>query len=503
MLARRRPWRLNTLTMPTRLLLALAVLALLGPWAARADTAAPRARQVILFIADGASWGTWDIASYWTHGRKGQQPYDRFAVKLGMLTVPLNTANTPTLNDTATVRYEPARAWRITPDAAPDAAPVRDRPGPFDGYYYLKRDYTDSAAAATALASGAKTYNNAINHDNFGRPLAYITQHAKAQGLATGVVSSVAFSHATPAAFGAQNASRHHYGEISRQMVDNPALDLIMGTGHPLVDNRGAPRATPRFASDIGAGGGYVAEGAWRTVTDPASGWQLVETAADFEALAQGRLPITGRRLIGLPRVHDTLQFARDAAQAGRDAANPSGIAFTPGVPTLETMTRGALRHLGRQPGGFFLMVEGGAIDWAAHANDTARLIEEMGDFNQAVQAAVDWVTRHSDWQQALVVVLTDHGNGLPMGPDSDRLAFEPVRNHGRGVLPGVRWHHGSHSNENTLLFAHGAGAERFFEQVVAIDPGLVHIARHNDDGRTVDNTAVYRVLRAVMGPAQ
>ena len=94
-----------------------------------------------------------------------------------------------------------------------------------------------------------------------------------------------------------------------------------------------------------------------------------------------------------------------------------------------------------------------------------------------------------------LIIVLTDHGNGMPMGPDSDRVPFEPIRNHGKGVLPGVRWHHGNHSNENTLLWAHGAGAQLLLQSAVTTDPALVSRLGHNRDGRTLTNADVARVL--------
>jgi hypothetical protein len=279
------------------------------------------------------------------------------------------------------------------------------------------------------------------------------------------VLTSVPFSHATPAAFGAQSASRNSYGAISEQMLTNPALDLIMGAGHPLFDADGRPRSSPDYR--------YVSADAWAALQGPASPRTLIQTRADFEALAQGKLqPRTP--LLGLVQVHDTLQANRSAAVVGDDPQLPSGVARIGTVPTLATMTRGALQVLGRQPQGFFMMVEGGAVDWMAHANNTRRVIEEQMDFNHAVQAAVDWVNANSHWGETLIIVLTDHGNGMPMGPDSDRVPFEPIRNQGKGVLPGVRWHHGSHSNENTLLWAHGAGAQQLLQAAQTLDPALV-----------------------------
>jgi alkaline phosphatase len=136
------------------------------------------------------------------------------------------------------------------------------------------------------MASGVKTYNSAINHDNLGRPLPYVTQRAKAQGKATGVLTSVPFSHATPATFAAQQASRNDYAAISEQMLRNPALDLIMGAGHPLFDANGRPRSEPDFR--------WMSAAAWQALQGPQSPRRLIQTTADFEALAAGRLRVQG-----------------------------------------------------------------------------------------------------------------------------------------------------------------------------------------------------------------
>jgi len=448
--------------------------------------AAP-AKNVLLFISDGASWGTWDMASYYQYGQKGMQPYDSFDVKLGMTTTPLNTSNTPTYNDLQLVTYDPAKAW----DTAANAGSYGGHTSYFNGYDYIKRDYTDSAAAGTALATGVKTYNNAIDYDNFAQPLGYITQDAKALGKATGVISSVPFTHATPATFGAQNISRNNYGAISETMINNPDVDLIMGGGNPLYTSNGTLSATPNY--------GFMSQTAWNTLNGASSPRTLIQTKADFEALANGTLNISGP-LIGLPQVYDTLQYNRQLSVVGADASNPTGKAFINTVPTLETMTKGALNVLGQDPDGLFMMVEGGAVDWAAHAKATGGIIEEQIDFNMAVKAGIDWVNANSNWNESLIIVLTDHGNAMPMGPNSDTIAFEPILNNGKGVLPGVKWHYNTHTNENTLFFAHGAGANLFYAEVDGVDPGLVNVLGFND-GRYINNTDVYTVMQAAMVP--
>ena len=201
----------------------------------RADAVAPgeaRPRNVIVMINDGAGWGTWDAAAYWQYGSREGAPYADFPQRLAVTTFPLNASSQPTRDDAQALGYDPARAWDATPVPAPDL--------PFAAYQYLAAVATDSAAAGTALSSGIKTYNNAINFNNDGVAVEFNTLRAKHLGMATGVVTSVPFAHATPAAFAAQNASRNNYHAIAHQMLAQGHLDLVMGTGGPgySVDGR-------------------------------------------------------------------------------------------------------------------------------------------------------------------------------------------------------------------------------------------------------------------------
>ncbi len=485
---------------PLRASLALALLTTVVPASAQtlsapiaanlpASASAPRAKNVILFISDGASWGTWDMASYWEYGAKGMQPYDLFAVKLGMTTYPLNTSTTPTGTGIPQVSYDPVKAWAETSTGDSNF---------FAGYQYVKQNYPDSAAAGTAIASGVKTYNNAINFDDFANAVPFITQDLKALGYATGAISSVPFSHATPAAFGAQNISRNNYHQITEQMLTSGTLDVVMGGGHPWFNNNGVARTTPSTT--------YMSVAQYDLLKSGSSGFNFIETKAEFEALAAGTLSFTGP-VWGIAPVQATLQANRSDAVLGADPANPSGVKFIDTVPTLVTMTVGAINHLSTASDkGFFLMVEGGAVDWMAHGNNTGRIIEEQVDFNRSISAAVNWVNTNSSWDETLIIVLTDHGNGMPMGPNSDTIPFQPIENRGAGVLPGVRWHYGTHTNENTLLWAHGAGAEHFYDFVVGIDPGLANgfggtfAGLGFNDGRYIDNTAVSTVIERAMG---
>lgn len=437
------------------------------------------------------------MAGYWARGERDGAPWSDWPVRLGMTTFPLNTSRTPTMNATPMISYDPALAWSTEP-APPITTPQRPAfpgeperlyPAPFAGYQYVKMNYTDSAAAGTALATGSKTYNSAIAVDNFGRNLSMVTEAAKRAGHMAGVAVSVPFSHATPAPFGANNPARDAYHDVGRQMIRSGRLDVVIGTGHPEFDDNGRPR-TPDFT--------FISPDDWEALKAGTAPLTLVQATADIVAIAEGR-KAPPERFIALPQVGSTLQFRRDARVAGEDGSNPSGTAFTPGLPDLPTLTRAALNGLGRDGRSFFLMVEGGAVDWAAHANDTGRIIEEQLDFEAAVAATVEWLRARGRLGETLLIVLTDHGNGLPLGPDSDRIPWQPVENRGKGQLPGVRWHSGTHTNENTRLWATGPGSECLDRFVVGVDPGLRDIIRHNGDGRFIDNTAIEPVMQAVL----
>jgi len=122
-------------------------------------------------------------------------------------------------------------------------------------------------------------------------------------------------------------------------------------------------------------------------------------------------------------------------------------------------MTRGALNVLDNDADGFFLMVEGGAIDWAGHANQSGRLIEEQADFNEAVAAVCDWVEQNSSWSETLVIVTGDHETGYLTGTAG---VYDAVLNNGQGNMPTLAWNSGDHTNQLIPFYAKGAGAEIF-----------------------------------------
>ena len=147
-------------------------------------------------------------------------------------------------------------------------------------------------------------------------------------------------------------------------------------------------------------------------------------------------------------------------------------------------MSTGALNVLNKNANGFFLMVEGGAVDWANHANQLDRMIEEQMDFNASVQAVMDWVTTHGGWSNTLLLVTADHECGYLVGPTAG--TFNDVVDNGAGVLPGAHFNSGDHTNSLIPLFAIGAGSELLAGYADQLDPVR---------GLYVDNTEIFQVM--------
>ncbi|MFP4065016.1 MAG: alkaline phosphatase, partial [Bacteroidales bacterium] len=331
--------------------------------------------------------------------------------------------------------------------------------------------YTDSGAAGTALSTGNKTVGGFIGIGLYGDTLTHISQAAKAAGKSKGIVTSVPLSHATPAAFVAHNEARHNYEEIGRYMLFHSRLDVLMGAGHPGYNDDGVTEEISarypggdeiweQLASNEGRTAFsnddqqlYVQDVDGDGQRDP---WTLIESREDFLDMASGPAP---KRVIGIPQVYSTLNYGRSMEE---EKEMPFTQPFNENVPTLEEMTRASINILSQEDEGFFLMVEGGAIDWAGHDNHLGRMIEEMTDFNHSIEAAVEWVEENSSWEETLIIVTSDHETGYLTGPNHPEPVNDPVVNRGQGNLPEVQWNSGGHTNMLVPFYAKGPGTEMF-----------------------------------------
>lgn len=392
-------------------------------------------KNIILMISDGCGYNHIEAANLFQHGTPGAQIYEQFPVKYGMSTYPING-----------IGYDPDSAWSH-----------------FD---YVRRKATDSAASGTALATGVKTYNGAIGVDSSKHKIMNIIEHAEKLGKATGVVTTVVFCHATPASFVAHNEKRSNYTEIARELILESHVEVIMGAGHPYYDENGLQRSDTSYryvggkdvwTTLLSSQAGNDADG--DSIADP---WRLIQNRIEFQQLMEGATP---KRVIGIPKVAKTLQQER----SGDSNADAFVVPFIETLPTLEEMTRAALNILDNDPDGFFVMIEGGAIDWASHDNQFGRMIEEEIDFNHAVAAVVQWVETSSDWDETLVIVTADHETGYFTGPnsgkkDNGKSVWNPLTNRGKGIMPGMQWNSDGHTNSLVPFFAKGAGNEIFHQ---------------------------------------
>lgn len=412
-------------------------------------------------IGDG--WGFNQIlaANYFKYGEAGKAPFEQFPVKLALSTY------------SAFGGYNPELAWKH--------------------FSYRKNEPTDSAAAATALATGMKTYDAAIGVDIDRKPLRSFFEAAEDAGKSTGVVSSVPFTHATPASFVAHNAARADYIGIAEEMIQRSRADVIMGGGNPFYDDSGK-----RVKTD----GNYrfVGSSQWEALNAGKAGgdadgdgsedkWKLIQTREEFQKLAQGKdLP---KRVIGVPQVASTLQQGRAASDGTPKDDLPFQTPLTETVPTLTEMAQGALNVLNQDADGFGLMIECGAIDWSGHSNNGGRLIEEMLSYNDAVQAVVDWVEANSSWEETLLIVTGDHETGYLTGPDASAENWTEPVNEGIGKMPRMTFNTTDHTNQLIPFFAIGASSSRFTEQATLIDPKR---------GPYIDNTLVGKIGHEVLG---
>lgn len=270
---------------------------------------------------------------------------------------------------------------------------------------------TDSAASGTAMSSGTKTYNGAIGLDTTYSPVKNITEIVSELGWSTGVIATSTISHATPASFYAHARSRSMEELIISQLIVSE-IDFFAGGGSRLFTHR---RDSLNLIA-IGADRGFVID--TTALAEPGS---LDPDQKYGFILAPG----------GMPSMPD-----------GRGDFLPRA-------------TRLAIDQLSHNENGFFLMVEGSQIDWAGHANNSIYLVEEMLDFNQTIEAALDFAEKDGN---TLVVVTADHETGgvslsAKRDPETGREDYAEIE---------LTYATGGHSATLLPVFAYGPGAEEF-----------------------------------------
>ena len=449
----------------------------------------PRPKNIILMEADGS--GASSIAATGMYaGKLGSQIFDGAAwTKVWVSTYPLRPGTTPIpgpaglAQDPDTV-YDPAKNWDTRPVGTVTGR-FADR---FAGYAWTKKTAPDSANTMSAVVNGHKSYNNAINVDGNGTKLTTFAELESRQGKAVGVVTTVEFSDATPAAGGGtHNVSRQNHGEIASEMLNAGVVSVIMGTGNPDYDNDGARRNRPDYA--------WISASDWTALksgTHP-SGFKLIEDKAAFDGLPMEAIP--PRKLIGLARSFNSTQYDRANATPATEA--PYSVPRKTSVPALRTMVLGALNILDDDPDGMFLMIEGGAVDRAEHGNNIGRMIEERMEFDDAVAAVsayLDANTNGNNWSNTLVILSADHDH-LLLGSQSDTVPFQDLVDKGAGSVPGYKWQNNSHSNNLVPLYARGVGANLFAACAKRRDAYTDTQGRSFGRGAYLDQTEILAVM--------
>jgi len=247
-------------------------------------------------------------------------------------------------------------------------------------------EVTDSAAAATAMATGIKTYNGALAVDVYGQPITTAWECAEfVSGKKTGIVSSVFLIDATPGVWAAHTTSRYNYSEVAVQQAlkEDPDLEppdigeveVLLGAGRIYYQPKGAN----------GTGGPNLIE----MLQD--QGYDYVRKASELERSAADKI----------------LGFFGGTAMT-YVLNRPLNKNLT--EPTLADMTAKAIEILDRDnDNGFFLVVEGGGIDWVAHKLDVAGTLHEVLGFDEAVAEAFEFAKANGD---TLLVVTADHETG-------------------------------------------------------------------------------------------
>jgi alkaline phosphatase len=273
----------------------------------------------------------------------------------------------------------------------------------FQKTYSFNSDITDSGASATAMATGKKTRNGVISVGPDGKPLKTIVELAEERGLSTGLIATSTITHATPAAFAAHDTSRGNYEQIAEDLCRS-GVDVIIGGGRYHFMRR--------------------EDGLNLLDTLMAKGYFIGERIEDIPGSYGGPVAI----------FTDTM--AMPSALEGRGDVLAASSAI-------------AVNRLSKNPEGFFMMIEGSQIDWAAHANNTEGLVSEVLDFDRAIGKVLDFARKDG---HTLVIVTADHETG----------GFTLLKGGPSDPVPEGAFSSDGHTGVMVPVFAFGPGAKEF-----------------------------------------
>ncbi|HJD36853.1 MAG TPA: alkaline phosphatase [Candidatus Blautia ornithocaccae] len=314
---------------------------------AAAQTEGKTPKYVFLFIGDGMSYPQIQLTNYFKSANASAENAETVTVEGEEQTVLSSQNNLNMMN-----------------------FPVAGSAQTYDSTSFAP----DSASTATSIATGYKTWSGSINvSEDFSQEYETIAEKLKAQkDYKIGVISSVNLNHATPAAFYAHQASRNDYYDIGLELVES-GFDYFAGGA--LLQ----PTGENEDQKDL-----YTAA--------EEAGYKVVRTQAEAEALT----PDDGKTIVVEEHLADS-------------DAMPYDMDLQDGQWALADYVDKGIEMLDNE-NGFFMMVEGGKIDWACHANDAAATISDTIALDDAVAEAVDFYNEHPD--ETLILVTGDHETG-------------------------------------------------------------------------------------------
>ncbi|NHJ05107.1 MAG: hypothetical protein EAX90_09800 [Candidatus Heimdallarchaeota archaeon] len=320
-----------------------------------------------------------------------------------------------------------------------------------------KGDITDSAAAATALATGYKTENGKIAVTPNGTIVQTILEIAQEMNKSTGVVTTAYIQHATPASFMTHISNRNLYDEISRQIIEEAEVNVIMGGG-------GKYLTETQF--EIMETNGY-------TIVRNKSSLNEIISGDIFGIFSEDHIPYDGDRELTL-------------------------------IPSLADMTQKAIDVLSQDGDGFFLMVEGGRIDHACHSNDEVNCALETIAFDKAIRVALKYAISN---ENVLLLVTADHetgglrvidGNFIPdILPEFGMTELEnrTIRNT-RANQMSVTWDSTGHTRNNVPMFGYSFALENITSNQIIDNTQIFHLMNDYFTGTelSIDDYTPYTV---------
>lgn len=317
-------------------------------------TAAPRAKYVFLFIGDGTSVPQRNTAEFFLASKNSPKEVEAMAQRAqGKIGLGDGIAD-----------FKPS-VTRLLMNTLPSQG--------MSTTYSVNSLITDSSSSGTAIATGRKTQDGVVGMDPLGKEkFTSMAKMAKKKGMKVGIVSSVSIEHATPASFYANSPSRNLYYNIALQLPES-GFNYFGGGG--FVQPTG-PKKDQRNIFEILKEKGYKSS----------------NTRTAFDKLKKG-----DDKIVAINPVLD------------RSAALPYAMDQKPGEISLAEFTAKGIELL-ENPDGFFMMVEGGKVDWACHANDAVATINDVIALDEAVKVAYDFYEKHP--KDTLIVVTGDHETG-------------------------------------------------------------------------------------------